>query len=63
MITDVETELALLDQQEKIIGQMAKLVALDAMALSNDLMGVELAQANDPGTGTVRAAIGFFVPN
>jgi len=63
MITDVETELALLDQQEKIIGKMAKLVALDAMALSNELMGTEMAQTNEPDTGTVRAAVGFFVAN
>ena len=63
MITGVETELALLDQQEKIIGHMAKLVALDAMALSNEVMGAELVETDDPARGTVRAAIGFFVAN
>jgi len=63
MIADVEAELSLLDQQEKIIGHMAKLVALDAMSLSEELMGVELAQTDAPAVGNVRVAIDFFVPN
>ena len=33
------------------------------MALSEDLMGAELAQREVPAAGTVRAAIGFFVAN
>ena len=32
-----ESELAILDQEENILGYMAKLIALDAMALSEGL--------------------------
>jgi hypothetical protein len=37
LISQAETDLALLDQQEQLFGYMAKLVALDAMALSTGL--------------------------
>lgn len=37
LINQAETDLALLDQQEQLFGYMAKLVALDAMALSTGL--------------------------
>lgn len=41
MITDAHAELAVLQQEEQVLGYMAKLVALDAMALAEQ---VDLAQ-------------------
>jgi hypothetical protein len=49
LIAQAETDLALLDQQEQMFGYMAKLVALDAMALSTGL-GRDVAGA-DGGDG------------
>lgn len=37
LIEDSEADLALMDQQEEILGYMAKLVALDALALAEDV--------------------------
>ena len=37
LISSTESELAILDQEENILGYMAKLIALDAMALSEGL--------------------------
>jgi len=45
LISQAETDLALLDQQEQLFGYMAKLVALDAMALSTGL-GRDVAGAS-----------------
>ena len=45
LINQAETDLALLDQQEQLFGYMAKLVALDAMALSTGL-GRDVAGAS-----------------
>ena len=53
LATNAEAEIALLDQEETILGYMAKLVALDAMALAENL-GEEVAfdayeEDNDTG--------------
>jgi hypothetical protein len=37
LVAGAESELAILNQEESILGYMAKLVALDAMALSEGL--------------------------
>jgi hypothetical protein len=56
LISQAETDLALLDQQEQLFGYMAKLVALDAMALSTGL-GRDVAGAGgDEGGNRVDAA-------
>ena len=51
----------LLDQEENILGYMAKLVALDATALSEQVMESELAEADVPEATGVTEAVGFFV--
>ena len=61
IIADGEAEIALLDQQDKILGYMAKLVALDAMALSEDVMDAEMSDSDVPSVDGVTTAVGFFV--
>ena len=62
MMADTQASMALLQQEENILGYMAKLVALDAMALSEEVMEVDLESGDgmpeDPG---VTGVIPFFV--
>lgn len=63
LISDAEAELALVEQEEQILGYMAKLVALDAMALSDELGGgLDGPDAPEGGT-SVTSAVEFFVGN
>ena len=62
LAANAESEMALLDQEDTILGYMAKLVALDAMALAENL-DEDLAagpDAEDEAVG-VSSAIGFFI--
>ena len=61
LVADGEAELALLDQEGQILGHMAKLVALDAMVLSDDL---QVAEPDDDGSepANVAAAVDLFIP-
>lgn len=63
MAADTEAELAVLDQEETILGYMAKLVALDAMALSEESMDAELADSDVPGASGPASAVSFFLSN
>lgn len=63
MVTDAQAELAILDQEQNILGYMAKLVALDAMALSEEAIDADLADAETPGVATPASAVKFFVGN
>ena len=61
LVADSEAEVALLDQEGQILGHMAKLVALDAMALADDL---QVAEPDDDGfePASVAAAVDLFIP-
>ncbi len=64
LIGDAETELALVEQEETVLGYMAKLVALDAMALSDEVAGIEFDDGEDDLAdtgGTVTSAVDFFI--
>ena len=63
MAGEVQAELALLDQEETILGYMAKLVALDAMALSEESLDAELADSDTPGSQGPAGAVSFFMSN
>jgi hypothetical protein len=63
MATEAEAELALADQDDTILGYMAKLVALDAMALSEETMDAELADSPLPGNSSPAQAVQFFMTN
>ena len=62
LIAETEGGLALLDQEEKMLGFMAKLVALDARALEEEVIDLELLDSDVPEI-TVVSAVGFFVGN
>ena len=61
LVADSEAERALLDQEGQILGHMAKLVALDAMALADDLQVAE-SDDNGPEAASVTAAVDLFIP-
>ena len=62
-IAKAEADVALLDQEETVLGYMAKLIALDAMALSDAVVADELAPGAAPVAhgASVNAAIDLFV--
>ncbi len=62
LVAGAEAELATLDQEASILGFMAKLVSLDAMALSEDMagLGAEDEQTIESGSGLTRA-VDLFV--
>ena len=61
LLADNDAALALLNQEENILGYMAKLVALDATALSEQVMDTQLADSDVPEAGGITEAVGFFV--
>lgn len=63
LIANAQAQIAILDQEEQVLGYMAKLVALDAMALSEEIMGTELAVMGVEAPATVRTTVEFFVTN
>ena len=63
MAIEAEAELALADQDDTILGYMAKLVALDAMSLSEEAMDAELADSRLPGNARPAKAVNFFLSN
>jgi len=64
MISDAEAELALVAQEERALGYMAKLVALDAAALTERIeTTTALAEVDTSEEATVGSAIQFFVTN
>lgn len=63
LIAENQAEVAVVDQERAILGYMAKLVSLDALALSEGIDAApetEIAEANDRPTG-LTGAVDFFV--
>ena len=64
MVADAEAELALVMQEERALGYMAKLVALDAAALAEQIETTTASVEGEPFQDTtVGSAIEFFVTN
>lgn len=64
LIAAAETEEALLDQKDLVLAYMAKLVALDAMALADEVDAASLETAGRPEVRDVTVAVDFFTtPN
>jgi len=65
VVADTQTKLSLIDQEDTILGYMAKLVALDAMDLSEEAMNAELAASNISGEGAISPTqvVSFFLKN
>jgi hypothetical protein len=62
LIGENEATLAVIDQEQSILGYMAKLVALDAMALSESVNGTDIAESDSQTPKTdVTSAVEFFV--
>ena len=61
MAADTEAETALLDQQDSILGYMAKLVALDATALVQEIDVAGPVDADVKPGSDVTSAVEFFV--
>ncbi|MBT3534226.1 MAG: hypothetical protein HN478_10135 [Rhodospirillaceae bacterium] len=61
MLADTQAGMAILDQEQNILGYMAKLVALDAMALSEQVMDTELTDSDIPATASPASAVKYFV--
>ncbi|MFP6772648.1 MAG: hypothetical protein VCE74_09975 [Alphaproteobacteria bacterium] len=61
MLADTHAAVAILEQEQNILGYMAKLVALDALALSEQVMDGELADSNIPDTASPATTVKYFV--
>lgn len=64
LIAEAESGLALLDQKDLVLAYMAKLVALDAMALADEVetrpQGGATGAGRPPDLRDPSAAVGFF---
>lgn len=64
MVADVQTELAVLEQEETILGYMAKLVALDAMSLAEEGIDEEMIDSDVAQSSLTPADnVSFFLNN
>ena len=61
MIADTDAEIALIDQEESILGYMAKLIALDATALSEQVADAERIDSDVTDRTELTSAVNFFV--
>lgn len=63
IMSEAETDIALLEQEETVLGYMAKLIALDAMALSDAVVAEETltGDALPAQAASVNGAIDFFI--
>jgi hypothetical protein len=61
MMAETQAGMAILDQEQNILGYMAKLVALDALALSEQVMDAELADSDIPRTAGPAVAVKYFI--
>ena len=64
LAAEAEAEMALLDQQDLVLAYMAKLVALDAMAMADELAARDPEAGDRPEIRDASAAVRYFVdPN
>jgi hypothetical protein len=65
MSMEAEAHLAILDQEEQVLGFMAKLVALDAMAFADELDEIERppTTTNGPAKTVLSSAVRMFIQN
>ncbi len=63
MLAESQAGVAILDQDETILGYMAKLIALDALALSEEALDAELADSDILPVSGPADAVDFFVTN
>ena len=61
MINDTHAELALVQQQDQIVAYMAKLVALDAQALTDEIVQAQFPDAGPNRPDPARQVVKYFV--
>lgn len=61
-VADTQAELAIVDQEETILGYMAKLIALDALALTEAVAEDGGDWADEGQANGLAAAVDYFVP-
>ena len=61
LLSETQADLALLDQEDVILGYMARLVALDAMILAEATADAEFTDGDRPAIAGAAAAVGLFV--
>jgi hypothetical protein len=63
LVAGVQAEVSILEQEETILGYMAKLVALDALDLSEQALDADLADSEEPAEPSLARAADYFVTN
>jgi hypothetical protein len=61
MAADTESQLAILNQESTLLGYMAKLIALDALTLSEEVDDAELIDSDIPEITDVASAADIFI--
>lgn len=61
LVAEADAQMGILDQEATLLGYMAKLVALDALALSEEIDDAELADSDIPETADVALAVDYFI--
>jgi len=61
LLSETQSEIAILEQEETILGYMAKLVALDALTLSEEALDAELADSDVPSEKGPAEAANLFL--
>ena len=61
LIADTDAEIALIQQEEMILGYMAKLIALDATSLSEQVADAERVDSDVTERTGLTSAVNFFV--
>ena len=63
LLTETQSEISILEQEETILGYMAKLVALDALVLSEEALDAVLINSDLPVNSGPAEAADFFLSN
>jgi hypothetical protein len=63
LVAETQADMSILEQEDTILGYMAKLVALDAMALSEEALDAELADSDLPADTGPSGAVDLFMTN
>ena len=63
LLADTQSEISILEQEESILGYMAKLVALDALILSEEALDAELADSEVSANSGPAEAAPLFLSN
>ncbi len=63
LVADTQAELAIVDQEETIFGYMAKLISLDALALTEAVADGDRGPDGETQTSDLAIAVDYFIPH